>query len=56
MWADRNESARRAARLDAVFGHVLPDVTEDERARQQVEDRADEDLYLRERPPHHERT
>jgi hypothetical protein len=55
MPANRNASARRAARVEEVFGPALPEATEDERARQRVQDGDDdEERYLRERPPHHE--
>jgi hypothetical protein len=43
-------------RLDDVFGDVLPDTTDDERdPRDRAERRGDDDWYLANRPPHHDR-
>ncbi|PTR30501.1 hypothetical protein C8K36_102352 [Rhodococcus sp. OK519] len=59
--SDESETARRAranrARLDAVFGTVLPDQTSDERSRD-GESRGDgdggqDDWLRRQVPPHH---
>lgn len=46
------EPADLRRRLDDVFGDVLPDVTRDE-----VDDDAatNDDVLLRDRPPHHDR-
>jgi len=39
-----------------VFGDVLPDTTDDERdPRDRAERRGDDDWYLANRPPHHDR-
>ena len=46
----RVERARRA-RLDRVFGDVLPETTSDE--RDDVADRDDDERLRREVPPHH---
>jgi hypothetical protein len=55
MTADRNESSRRAARIDEVFPHVLSGLTGEDRERSARQDVDDEERYLRERPPHHDR-
>jgi hypothetical protein len=54
MPAQGNESARRAARRDEVFGVVFADRVGGEREPESGDDVDDEDRYLRERPPHHE--
>ena len=49
--------AERRARLDEIFGDVLPETTSDERDRRGEDDRSDEwgsDAWLRAQvPPHH---
>jgi hypothetical protein len=55
VWVDEEperEPADLRRRLDDVFGDVLPDVTRDE-----VDDDAatNDDVLLRDRPPHHDR-
>ena len=48
------ERARRRARLDAVFGEVLPETTTDERDDDVRRRSGDPDTWLREQvPPHH---
>lgn len=49
------EAAARKARLDRIFGDVLPETTSDERARGQARrGDADADAWLRQNvPPHH---
>ncbi|MPY96910.1 MAG: hypothetical protein GEU97_02745 [Actinophytocola sp.] len=54
--ASRRSPSRRenAARLDKVFGQVLPDTTSDEREPSWHEaGGASDDWYLENRPPHH---
>ena len=47
------ESAAERARLDRIFGDVLPETTSDERARGKT-GREDSDAWLRQNvPPHH---
>jgi hypothetical protein len=55
MTADRNESWRRAARIDEVFPDVPSDLTGEDRERSSPQDLDDEGRYLRDRPPHHDR-
>lgn len=52
--AAARERARKRARLDAVFGSVLPQTTGDERDEpgSRASHRSTTD-YLRDRPPHH---
>lgn len=53
--AAAREAAARKARLDRIFGDVLPETTSDERARGQARSGdADPDAWLRQNvPPHH---
>lgn len=49
-----DERAARAARLNEVFGDVLPETTSDEREDGSARDSADRDEWFRaNRPPHH---
>ncbi|MPY85428.1 MAG: hypothetical protein GEV00_19405 [Actinophytocola sp.] len=50
-----SSSRRDAARLDEVFGQVLPETTSDERDHPSGHDADDsgDDWYLENRPPHH---
>ncbi|WP_197284994.1 hypothetical protein [Sciscionella sediminilitoris] len=50
--SEQRERAARRARLEAVFGSVLPDTTADERDEAGRHGRTDEE-YLSDRPPHH---
>ncbi|WP_020501092.1 hypothetical protein [Sciscionella marina] len=50
--SEQRERAARRARLDAVFGSVLPDTTADERDEAGRHGRTDAE-YLSDRPPHH---
>ncbi|WP_084351881.1 hypothetical protein [Millisia brevis] len=46
-------AAARRARLDRIFGSVLPDTTGDERGSDARSERDRDDWTRRQRPPHH---
>jgi len=56
MAEERDEPARQPTRreVDAVFGEVLPDTTDDERDLESGGSDSDS-WYLENRPPHHDR-